>query len=197
MTEEAEQKKVSKLSSLIGQAQENFDGLQIYVHYSENNWETSEEINLILDQNTKISQLIDSSVKKFKTELFYDNIDKKKFNVRIFKKKKKIPNLEYPICNPNSKIGEFGKTHFCLVEQEEEKEKEEGDTVEEEDVEEKKEEIKNEINDINKEKENKKEIKENNNISSETNDNNKNNTKTDTSSNNKTNKNNCRPCVIF
>ena len=34
----------------------------------------------------------------------------------LFKKKKKIPNDEYPICNPESKIKDYGKDNFCLVE---------------------------------------------------------------------------------
>ena len=196
MTEASDQKKVSKLSSLIGQAQENIEGMQIFVHYSENNWETSEEINLVLDQNTTIGQLVEISINKFKKELYYDNITKKKFNVRIFKKKKKIPNLEYPICNPNSKIGELGKTHFCLVEQEEnktaKKKEPEGDTLEEEedDIEE----TKNENNNINKEIKSENKQNNNNNITAETNNSNNN---TSSNTNNKSNKNSCRPCTIF
>ena len=114
--EDKEVKRTSKLTSLIGQETDNFAGLQITVYYSENNWETCEEINLILDDNTTINQLIDASVYKFKTELFYDNIDKKQFKVKLFKKKTKKPNDEYPICNPESRVKNYGKTHFCLVE---------------------------------------------------------------------------------
>ena len=120
MADSPEVKRISKISSLIGQAQENANSSQYIVHYSENNWETSEEIDLILDDNATISELIDAAKQKFKTELYYDNIDKKKFIVRIFKKKKKIPNLEYPVCNFDSKVGDFGKSHFCLVEMENE-----------------------------------------------------------------------------
>ena len=191
MSEDPEVKRVSKLSSLIGQAQANNDGMQIYVHYSENNWETSEEINLILSQNSTIDQLIEASINKFKTELFYDNIDKKKFCVRIFKKKKKIPNMEYPVCNPNSKIGNYGKTHFCLVEEEEEENKK-NDTGEEIILEEKKE----NINDDKNKKEIKNENKQNS-ISSDSNNISKRNQKTDNSSNIKSNKPSCRPCIIF
>ena len=114
--ENQEVKRTSKLSSLIASENEGMNGLQVSVYYSENNWETCEEINLILDENTTINQLIDSSIYKFKTELFFDNIDKKQFNVRLFKKKKKVPNEEYPICNPESKVKDYGKIHFCLVE---------------------------------------------------------------------------------
>jgi hypothetical protein len=114
--EEGEVKRTSKLSALIAAENDKFNGLEIYVYYSENNWETCEEVSLVLDENTTINQLIDSAVYKFKMELFYDNIDKKHFNVMLFKKKKKIPNDEYPLCNPESKIKDYGKVHFCLVE---------------------------------------------------------------------------------
>ena len=114
--ENQEVKRTSKLTSLIGSENEGMNGLQVSVYYSENNWETCEEINLILEENTTINQLIDSSIYKFKNELFFDNIDKKQFNVMLFKKKKKVPNDEYPICNPESKVKDYGKLHFCLVE---------------------------------------------------------------------------------
>ena len=114
--EDKEVKRTSKLTSLIAADNEGLNGLQITVYYSQNNWETCEEVNLILDDSTTFNQLIDSAVYKFKTELFYDNIDKKQFNVMLFKKKKKIPNDEYPICNPESKVKDYGKNHFCLVE---------------------------------------------------------------------------------
>ena len=39
----------------------------------------------------------------------------------LFKKKKKIPNDEYPICNLESEVKTFGKTHFCLVEDKDKK----------------------------------------------------------------------------
>ena len=114
--EDKEVKRTSKLSSLIGFESTNFNGMQITVYYSDNNWETCEEIDLILDDNTTINQLIDAAIYKFKTELFYDDIDKKQFNVMLFKKKIKKPNDEYPICNPESLVKNYGKTHFCLVE---------------------------------------------------------------------------------
>ena len=114
--EEPEVKRTSKLTALIEHENEGFNGLQVSVYYSENNWETCEEVNLILDDNTTINQLVDSAIYKFKTEFFYDNIDKKQFNVMLFKKKKKIPNDEYPICNPESQVKNYGKIHFCLVE---------------------------------------------------------------------------------
>ena len=123
--EEGEVKRTSKLSALIAAENENFNGLEIFVYYSENNWESCEEVNLILDENTTINQLIDSAVYKFKTELFYDNIDKKHFNVMLFKKKKRIPNDEYPLCNPESKVKDYGKNHFCLIEIKGENEKKE------------------------------------------------------------------------
>ena len=117
MTDENnEPKRISKLSSLLEKESEDNNGIQITVYYSENNWETCDEINLILDETATINQLIDSSIYKFKSELFFDNIDKKPFKVMLFKKKIKRPNEEYPICNPESKVKDYGKTHFCLVE---------------------------------------------------------------------------------
>ena len=133
MAEEGEVKKVSKLSSLINQAKEEVNKLQITVHYSENNWETNEEINLILDENTTINQLIEATKEKLTNK---ENINNKIFNVRIFKKKKKIPNNEYPVCNLESKVKDYGKSHFCLVE---DKQTSEPNQKEEEKVEEKKE----------------------------------------------------------
>ena len=131
MSDNQEVKKTSKLSSLIGQSQENTNSSQYTVHYSENNWETSEEINLILNDEATIKELMDTAIQKFKTELYYDNIDKRKYVVRIFKKKKKIPNIEYPVCNLDSKVGDFGKTHFCLVENEGEENEVEKDDINE------------------------------------------------------------------
>ena len=167
MAEEGEVKKVSKLSSLINQAKEEVNKLQITVHYSENNWETNEEINLILDENTTINQLIEATKEKLTNK---ENIDKKMFNVRIFKKKKKIPNNEYPVCNLESKVKDYGKSHFCLVEdkqtsepnqKEEEKAEEKKEEPKEEKAEEKKEEIKQEEpKEENKQEEPKEEKKE-------------------------------------
>ena len=115
--ENKEVKRTSKLSSLMNQKAEDLSALQITVYYSENNWETCDEINLILDDTTTINQLIDSSIYKFKTELSFENIDKKQFQVKLFKKKTKKPNDDYPICNPESKVKDYGKAHFCLIEQ--------------------------------------------------------------------------------
>ena len=167
MAEEGEVKKVSKLSSLINQAKEEVNKLQITVHYSENNWETNEEINLILDENTTINQLIEATKEKLTNK---ENINNKIFNVRIFKKKKKIPNNEYPVCNLESKVKDYGKSHFCLVEdkqtsepiqKEEEKAEEKKEEPKEEKAEEKKEEIKQEESkEENKQEEPKEEKKE-------------------------------------
>jgi hypothetical protein len=166
MSEEGEVKKTSKLSSLISQAKPEVNRLQIIVHYSENNWETNEEINLILDENSTISQLIEETKAKLTNK---QNIDKKVFNVRIFKKKKKIPNNEYPVCNLESKVKDYGKSHFCLVEdkqtseinqKEEEKVEEKKEEPKEEKAEEKKEEIKQEEPKEEKKEEPKEEPKE-------------------------------------
>ena len=56
---EVEVKRTSKLTAMIGSENDGFNGLQISAYYSENNWETCEEVNLILDENTTINQLID------------------------------------------------------------------------------------------------------------------------------------------
>ena len=196
MEENNEEKKTSKLTALIGQSQEGINGTQIFVHYSENNWETNEEINLILDENSTINQLIEASIEKFKTDLFYDNIDKKKFNVRIFKKKKKIPNIDYPVCSPTSKVKDFGKSHFCLVDIENENEendkaiaKQGGETIEEEKkIEDKKD---------TKEKEQKKDTSTPTPMSNNSESNNNNNKSDNGNTNTKGNKPNCRPCTIF
>ena len=170
MSEEGEVKKTSKLSSLISQAKQEANKLQIIVHYSENNWETNEEINLILDENTTISQLIEETKAKLTNK---QNIDKKVFIVRIFKKKKKIPNNEYPVCNLESKVKDYGKSHFCLVEEkssepsknEEEKEEEKKEEKIEEKIEEKKEDNnkKTEIKEENEKTNNQSNVKDNNN----------------------------------
>lgn len=114
--DEKEHNRKSKLSSLLNEGNENSNNFQITVYYSENNWETCEEINLMVDENTTVNQLMDSAIYQFKTELFFENIDKKQFNLKLFKKKAKKPNDEYPICNSESIIKNYGKTHFCLVE---------------------------------------------------------------------------------
>ena len=154
MSEKGEVRKVSKLSSLINQAKEEVNKLQITVHYSENNWETNEEINLILDENTTINQLIEATKEKLTNK---ENINKKIFNVRIFKKKKKIPNNEYPVCNLESKVKDYGKSHFCLVE---DKPSIPIEKEEEEKVEEKKEKPKEEKQEVIKQEEKKEEIKQ-------------------------------------
>ena len=193
MEENPEEKKTSKLSNLI-EGKDNSMGSQYIIHYSENNWESSEEINIVLNDNATISQLIEESIYKFKNELFYDNIDKKQLIVRIFKKKKKIPNFEYPICNPNSKVKDFAKSHFCLVENKKEEEKSEENNK-----------AKENQNKLENENGNKQEnIKKNNNSIEKTN-NTPSNTNSSSNSNigqtgnvnAKNDKPSCRPCIII
>ena len=152
MTEEKENKK-SKLSALIDQAKGEINGIQIIVHYSEDKWKTNEEIILILDEETTIGKLIDLAKEKLIDKY---NIKDKKFFVRIFKKKKKIPNEEYPICNFDSKVKDYGKSHFCLVDEENSEPIEEEQEKIEDKKEIKKEEIKkeNEIQKVEEKKEN-------------------------------------------
>ena len=202
MVENIEEKRKSRISSLI----KNSNIPQYIIHYSENNWETCEEIHLFLDDEATIGELLNESIQKFKTELYYDDIDKKKFNVRIFKKKKKIPNNEYPICNIDSKVKDFDKTHFCLVEK---KERENSNEEQKDDI--------NENIQINEEKEkrttNDNEIKNDNNYINNINYTNKNQINNNSNNNNnigetkdekeieknneRINKQNCRPCLIF
>ena len=115
---EGEERRKSKLTTILSSQNDgiNTDILQISVYYSENNWDTFDEIHLMLDQNTTINELLDSAIYKFKNDLLYNNIDRKHLNVLLFKKKKKVPNDEYPLCNPESKIKDYGKMNFCLVE---------------------------------------------------------------------------------
>ncbi len=163
MTEEKEVNKKSKLSALIAQAKEEINGIQITVHYSEDKWKTNEEINLILDEETTISKLIELTIEKLRDK---HNIKDKKFFVRIFKKKKKIPNEEYPACNFDSKVKDYGKSHFCLVDEENSELIEEEEKIEDKKEgkkEEKKEEIKKE-NEIQKVEEKKDKQKDNNNV---------------------------------
>ena len=140
MSEEPEKPKVSKLSAMMQNAEEKENNtIPIIVHYSEDNWKTNEEINLILDEETTIKELLETSKQKLNNK---PNIDSKKFDVMIFKKKKKIPNDEYPVCNLDSKVKDFGKSHFCLVD----KENREPKKINEEEIIEKKEEVKDENN---------------------------------------------------
>ena len=154
MSEEEETKKTSKLTALIGQAKEEINGMQIFVHYSENNWETNEEINLILDENSTINQMVQAAKEQLKDKY---KIDNKTFFVRIFKKKKKIPNEEYPICNFESKIKDYAKSHFCLVENEyavkedEVKEEEKKEEIEKKQIKKSEKKIENEKNNSNTE----------------------------------------------
>ncbi len=191
MAEEGEVKKVSKLSSLINQAKEEVNKLQITVHYSENNWETNEEINLILDENTTINQLIEATKEKLTNK---ENINNKIFNVRIFKKKKKIPNFEYPICNPNSKVKDFAKSHFCLVENKKEGEKSEENNIAKENQNKLENENGNKQENI---KKNNNSIEKTNNTPSNTNSSSNSNIGQTGNDNAKNDKPSCRPCIII
>ena len=202
-----EEKKKSKLSAMIGQSQRIDNSSQYTVHYSENNWQTIEEVNLILDENATIKELMDAAVKKFKTEHFYDDIDKKQLIVKIFKKKKKIPNDEYPVCSLTTKVNGFGKSHFCLVDIKEEKNEEneveqEGDTVEPE-IELKKTKAPNEEIKINQgvqkvdETKNSNKGENHNNINNKNSSPDNNNTVNTPTNNVKGNKQSCLPCILI
>ena len=151
-------KSVSKIGALLSNNKE-MSNSQIYVYYSQNNWKTSEFVEIIIDEKTTFLQLIDTVIFKLKTEFYYDDIDEKDYSIMILKKKTKSPNYDYPKCNPESLVLDYGKSNFCLVEMENKHENkinnEETDDTDkniinqkeekEEKIEENKNEIKNEI----------------------------------------------------
>ena len=151
-------KSVSKIGALLSNSKE-MNNSQIYVYYSQNNWKTSEFVEIIIDEKTTFLQLIDTAIFKLKTEFYYDDIDEKDYSIMILKKKTKSPNYDYPKCNPESLVLDYGKSNFCLVEMENKDENkinnEETDDTDkniinqkeekEEKIEENKNEIKNEI----------------------------------------------------
>ena len=151
-------KSVSKIGALLSNNKE-MNNSQIYVYYSQNNWKTSEFVEIIIDEKTTFLQLIDTVIFKLKTEFYYDDIDEKDYSIMILKKKTKSPNYDYPKCNPESLVLDYGKSNFCLVEMENKDENkinnEETDDTDkniinqkeekEEKIEENKNEIKNEI----------------------------------------------------
>ena len=107
----------SKLGALLSNTQE-MNNSQICVYYSQNDWKTSEVVEVIVEEKTTVLQLIDLIVFKLKTEFYYDDIDENNYNLMILKKKTKTPNYDYPICNPESLVLDLGKSNFCLVEKE-------------------------------------------------------------------------------
>ena len=178
--ENKDQKKVeSKLGALLSNTQQ-VNNSQVNVYYSQNDWKTSEVVEIIVEEKTTVLQLIDSVVYKLKTEFYYDDIDENNYNLMILKKKTKTPNYDYPKCNPESKVLDYDKLNFCLVEKEKVKNtnninEEENNNVninnnkntennkEEKNKEEKNMEKKLENNEIKKETENKKDNKKNKN----------------------------------
>ena len=71
-----------------------------------------------------------AEIHKLKNELFYENIDKKNFDLMLFKKKLQRPNTNYPKCNPDSLVKDYAKSFFCLVEKEETKKEENNKSAE-------------------------------------------------------------------
>ena len=119
MSEVYEEKVTRKSASKIGALLTNnlqVNDSQVNVYYSQNNWKTSEKVEIMVEENTTILQLIDSAIFKFKTEFYYDDIDEKNYILMILKKKTKMPNYDYPKCNPESLVMGYGKSNFCLVE---------------------------------------------------------------------------------
>ena len=111
--------RTSKISALISENEnqnENSPGISVNVCYSENNWETCDIVVVVVDNNTTVEDLINSALYKLKTELLHDNIDEKKFDLMLFKKKIKKPNYNYPKCNLDSLVKDYAKSYFCLIE---------------------------------------------------------------------------------
>ena len=113
--EKEKQKTKSKLGALLSNNQE-MSNSQVCVYYSQNDWKTSEIVEIIVEPKTTVLQLIDSVLLKLKTEFYYDDIDDNNYNLMILKKKTKKPNYDYPICNPESLVLDYAKSNFCLVE---------------------------------------------------------------------------------
>ena len=131
--------KPSKINELLNSA-ENQGMININVYYSINNWESFETINLSLPKTTTVEKLIDISKEKFKTDFFFDDIFSKELVLMLFKKKKQVPNYDYPPCNNQSNINEFDKNNFCLVEKEKKNEEKEAEKESKNDEKEEKEE---------------------------------------------------------
>jgi hypothetical protein len=116
INEEKEKKKpVSKLGAMLSNSQE-VNNSQVCVYYSQNNWKTSEVVEVMIEEKTTVLQLIDMVIFKLKTEFYYDNIDEKNCILMLLKKKTKTPNYDYPKCNPESVVLNYNKSNFCLVE---------------------------------------------------------------------------------
>ena len=107
----------SKIGALLSNSLE-MNNSEVKVYYSQNNWETSEVVEVMIDDKTTVLQLIDSVIYKLKTEFYYDDIDEKNYILMILKKKTKTPNYDYPKCNPESLVKDYQKSNFCLVEAE-------------------------------------------------------------------------------
>ena len=116
--------RTSRISALIESENDVSPGIAINVCYSENNWETCEKVEIMIEDNTTVAELINTALYKLKNELFYENIDNKNFDLMLFKKKLQRPNTNYPKCNPESLVKDYAKSFFCLVENTEEKKEE-------------------------------------------------------------------------
>jgi len=114
--EEQEAKQpTSKINDLLAK-NEKMNNSQINVYFSQNNWETNQKVEIVVEENTTVLQLIDSAVFKIKNELNVKDIEDKNYCLMMLKKKTQKPNYEYPICNPEALVLNYDKTNFCLVE---------------------------------------------------------------------------------
>lgn len=108
----------SKLSILISEEIAKSKRLSVKVYYSENDWETYTQVELIIEENTNIADLIDLSIVKLKNEFNKEIIQSENYDILLFKKKTKKPKYDYPKCYLESLVKDFGKFDFCLVEKE-------------------------------------------------------------------------------
>lgn len=162
MSEGGIKKSKSKLSSMIVEKEEGPGETAVNIYYSKDDWATSKNIVISIEDNTTISQLTDFALCQIPS-LGTENLEKKQnFYMMLYKKKKQKPNYDYPICNPDSLVKDYDKYNFCLMEKKtEEKEK---NNVEEKNTNKNKEEVKKkDSNDVSNENVNKKKNdKENN-----------------------------------
>ena len=93
INEEKDTKKSkSKIGALLSNSQE-VNNSEVNVYYSQNDWKTSDKIEVMVEDKTTVLQLIDIVIFKLKTELYYDDIDEKKnYILMLLKKKTKKPN---------------------------------------------------------------------------------------------------------
>ena len=89
--ENKKEKKESQISSLI----KNATGTKYIIHYSENNWETSEEIHIFLDDDATIGELLDESIKNLKRSFIMMILIRKILMLDFLKRRKKFQTMNF------------------------------------------------------------------------------------------------------